>query len=94
MRTPEPLKLLLMRAGFGPTDYTCRLYRLDECVLASNQLLCPDLASRNQIERLFGEGLRRVMPDLQTRIMTSTPTNTKAMPPSVLKKATPQKFWS
>lgn len=92
--TPEPLKLLLMKAGYGPTEFWCALFRWNECALISGAIVCPDLETRERLERTFGVTLRLQISDLRFECYRGAVATPKPLPPSCLKKHTPQKFWS
>jgi hypothetical protein len=58
---------LLSHAGISATAYWMGLW-FAGCSLDRNQLLCPDLATAERVERLFLPQLREAMSDLEIRV--------------------------
>ena len=58
---------LVAHAGISSTAYWMGLW-FPGCTLDRNQLLCPDLATAQRVERLFLPQLREAMSDVEIRV--------------------------
>jgi hypothetical protein len=61
------MSALMMAAGISSSAYWRALW-FPGCTLDRNQLLCPDLATAERVERLFLPQLREAMSDLEIRV--------------------------
>jgi hypothetical protein len=61
------MNALMMAAGISSSAYWRALW-FPGCTLDRNQLLCPDLATAERVERLFLPQLREAMSDLEIRV--------------------------
>ena len=57
----------MMAAGISSSAYWRALW-FPGCTLDRNQLLCPDLATAERVERLFLPQLREAMSDVEIRV--------------------------